>query len=282
MVNKKVRKSKNRKSRSNGKKKTKRSNKQKNKKQRGSGYNLGVNQARVGGQAVVNKNFWCDNKTPVNLSSNGLSTGEPNTVVGMENQYTANNSSVNQTGGGYFLDTSNPSNFIVNEAPVVGVSNGAEGCLNMSNLKPAVSGFGKCEATCDKNPYLVTKQAGGTIEKISYHYSMIVNPKTGRKVKLNGKLGRSILRTYVKKQRGGWDVNAETPEKEKEAARVASEAAVKAESSAPEPAPKAEVALAPEAAVAQEKSMSEIELNKLLDRLERGGWLVGDGTLPPQ
>jgi len=191
----------NRRSRSKTTKKSKRSNRKTKKSQRGKGYELAVNLPNVGGQAIVNRYNWCENKTPLNLQLNGK--GQPAQVSGVADKYTLDQGTVpkvpeTQTGGGYTFDL-NANSQIAGQPVVDGYSNGGDGCLDMASLNPPVSGFGKCTPTCDKNPYLVQNQKAGQRKgNMEKAYRSIINPKTGRKVKLTSRTGQKILRRYVK------------------------------------------------------------------------------------
>ena len=58
-------------------------------------------------------------------------------------------------------------------------------------------------------------------------YSIIVNPKTNRKVKVNSKLGKLIIMNYYNFIQGGSDINKETDIEDLHVSEVISSSALK-------------------------------------------------------
>jgi len=206
--------------------------------QEGAGYNLGVDQKTVGGQAVVDKYDLCEGDKPVQLTSSG--TQQVQKVLGNESTYSADQGSVSQEGGeknvlktrlrtaasnlsknvskntindlmkilntylsneqsgGGYTFNLSAADQIMKSPPVVGYHTGSNGCTEMSKMTPPVSGYGTCVGTCDKNPYLVKPISQKGGKKLKL-YKKITNPKTGKKVTLSSKTGQSLLKKYLKK-----------------------------------------------------------------------------------
>ena len=140
----------------------------------------GLDKMKGGSCSIVNNvNVPCSQTPKINTPTCApvLSQSE----IAFESRYHTSNNSVNkspsQQGSGYYFE-----------------------------LEDRIGGLPNVQNVYDPKPPLYSPKYNKSNESFIQQggkYNFIVNPKTGRKVKLNGKIGREILRNYLNYMKGG-------------------------------------------------------------------------------